>query len=264
MAPGTESPPVPVRRVLVVDDSLSIQQAVREALAASPGIQVLACGDVESAEAILATEKPDLVLCDVVLPGRPGYDLCRQITLGKGAHRPPVFLLSGIFEPFDEEKARAAGADAVITKPFRPEQIQQLLEKALAPPAALAGPAASLPDAEAAEITAADVLTPQPAERLVRPPADPVGPPPTTPADRHESGLDELVRRLVEPLSQCLVEPVAKRVLHLLAGQEKPLGDLLGETVRATAEMVVRQRLRELESETEKGTGHGGSTPSPD
>jgi len=267
MTPRTESPPVPVRRVLVVDDSLSIQQAVREALAGTPGIRIIACGDVDRAESLLASEKPDVVFCDVVLPGRPGYDLCRMITLGKRDQRPPVFLLSGIFEPFDEERARAAGADAVITKPFRPEQIRQLLEKALASSAPPDGPAPPSGGDKVQDITTADLLPGRLPNELPPPAAATrarVDPQPVPAAARDGSGTEELVRRLMEPLAQRLVEPVAARVLGLLAGREQPLGDALGDIVRTTAERVVSRRLQELEDATNQETGHGGGAPSPD
>jgi len=248
MSSGTDAPAVPVRRVLVVDDSLSIQQAVREALAEVPGIQVIACGDVDSAESILAREKPDLVLCDVVLPGRPGYDLCRQITLGKQGDRPPVFLLSGIFEPFDEERARAAGADDVISKPFRAEEIRQLMEKIPAPPAKPEGSEPTPPEGEPLDISAVDLPAPSRAAAT----------------QRDGSGTDELVRRLIEPLTQRLVEPVVAGVLRLLENREEPAGNALDEALHETVERVVRQRLRELEAEPNQETGRGSGAPSPD
>ncbi|MCZ6599838.1 MAG: response regulator [Acidobacteria bacterium] len=262
MSSGTDAPAVPVRRVLVVDDSLSIQQAVREALAEIPGIQVIACGDVDSAESILAREKPDLVLCDVVLPGRPGYDLCRQITLGKRGERPPVFLLSGIFEPFDEERARAAGADDVITKPFRAEEIRQLMEKIPAPSAKPEGTEPTPPEGEPLDISAADLLPGQLPGSF--PPMPQPAPSRAAATQRDGSGTDELVRRLIEPLTQRLVEPVVAGLLRLLENQKEPAGNALDEALRETVERVVRQRLRELEAEPNQGTGRGSGAPSPD
>ncbi len=253
MPSGTDAPAVPIRRVLVVDDSLSIQQAVRDALAEIPHIEVISCGDVDSAESILATEKLDLVLCDVVLPGRPGYDLCRQITLGKKGERPPVFLLSGIFEPFDEERARAAGADDVITKPFRPEEIQALMEKLPAPPAGVEISEPAPLTGEPLDITESDLLpesTPEPCASA------------TTHGDG--SGTEELVRRLIEPLTQRLVEPVVTAVLGHLENQGSPPRSTLDELLRGTVEKVVRERLKELEDESDQGTGQGRGAPSAD
>lgn len=261
MSRGTEAPAVPVLRILVVDDSLSIQQAVREALAEVPGIQIFACGDVDSAESILAREKLDLVLCDVVLPGRPGYDLCRQITLGKKGARPPVFLLRGIFEPFDEERARAAGATDVITKPFRAEEIRQLMEKMLTLPAPMEGLAPTPSPAETTDVTSADILPHQIPESP--PPAKPEPSGPTT-TQPDVSGTDELVRRLIKPLTERLVEPVVAGVLRLLEPQGKPAGSTLDKLLRETVERVVRQRLGELEAESEQGTGRNPGTPSPE
>ncbi|NIP17444.1 MAG: response regulator, partial [Xanthomonadales bacterium] len=119
--------------MLVVDDSLSIQQTVHQAFAGTPHVEVSACGDVPAAETLLAQRRHDLVLCDVVLPGRPGYELCEQITRGTLPDRPLVYLLTGNFEPFDPERARQVGADDVISKPFSPEDLRLRLLNVLAP-----------------------------------------------------------------------------------------------------------------------------------
>ena len=159
MTDRTDAPSLPRRRILVVDDSRSVQQTVHEAFAGMPHVEVEACGDAQAAEEFLTHNTPDLVLCDVVLPGRPGYDLCRQITQSRQDRHPLVFLLSGVFEPFDQTRADSSGADAVISKPFRAEEIRERLEGLLAPDA-MVDPAPTTLSAGIEEIATGDLLPP--------------------------------------------------------------------------------------------------------
>ena len=61
---------------------------------------------------------PDLVLADVLMPGKSGYEVCEALKSDPATASIPVLLLAGNFEPFDEARARAARADAHIVKPF--------------------------------------------------------------------------------------------------------------------------------------------------
>ena len=256
MTSGTDAPPLPRRRILVVDDSLSVQETVHEAFAGMPHVEVHACGDVEAAELILNVETPDLVLCDVVLPGRPGYDLCRQITRDRQDSRPLVFLLSGAFEPFDQEKADSAGADDVISKPFRAEEIRDRLAGLLAPGAVVEPPAAAAPPAADGEITAADLLPDLPAPGLAA-----TGIPQASVQLPAESSTDELIRRMVPELVERLVRPVAAAVLEQL---RESLASQSGEALRREAETQVRRRLQELERESAAGAGGRDTAPEAD
>jgi CheY-like chemotaxis protein len=232
MAAGADAPPVPVRRVLVVDDSRSVQEAVRSALAELPHVEVTACGDVAAAEKALERQSPDLILCDVVLPGRPGYELCRQVTRSRRGPHPLVFLLSGTFEPFDEEAARQAGADDVLSKPFSPEELRGRLESALAPAARVA------PDdggGEAGDITAEDLLAP--------------GAPAPRPApDGEGSAIDELAARLEQPLAERLLGPLGDELARRLAAGGGALSGHADRLLRQAAEKLVAERLRRLEA----------------
>ena len=67
--------------------------------------------------------RPDLVLADVYMPGKNGYELCSAVKSDASLQGVPVLLLAGTFEPFDEEKARAAGADDWISKPFESQAL---------------------------------------------------------------------------------------------------------------------------------------------
>ena len=103
------------KSILVADDSPTIRKVVE--LTFSHGeYHVESVDNGVAAVECLAVLKPDLVLADVVMPEPSGYDICRMI---KQSARPvPVLLLAGAFEDFDEERARACGADGHLTKPF--------------------------------------------------------------------------------------------------------------------------------------------------
>ena len=59
-----------------------------------------------------------MVICDVIMPGRDGYDVCQKIKSSPDYLHLPVILLTGTFEPFDRDRALAAGCSEIITKPF--------------------------------------------------------------------------------------------------------------------------------------------------
>lgn len=114
------------RKLLLADDSITIQKVVNLTFA-DEGIEVITASDGNAAMEKFAAARPDLVMVDVNLPGSNGYDICRQIKQNAGTQKIPVFLLVGSFEPFDEDRARRAGADDYLTKPF--QSIGQLVEK---------------------------------------------------------------------------------------------------------------------------------------
>jgi CheY-like chemotaxis protein len=230
--------------ILVVDDSLTVREAVREAFQPDDGVRVLACGDVDAAEALLARESPDVVLCDVVLPGRSGYELCAALKDRPEPGRVPVLLLTGAFEPFDSRRAEEAGADAIVSKPFTLSEIRELVQHAVRPrrqppqDAAAAGhrdracTVTGAADGDARrhpEITEADLVEAPPAA-----------------GEETETPTDRLARRLVEPLSRRLADPVARNLAHRLLESE-PVREMTREAIRSAAERLVRQRLEELE-----------------
>lgn len=114
------------RKLLLADDSVTIQKVVNLTFA-DEGIEVITTGDGNSAMEKVREIKPDLVMADVNMPGINGYQICEQIKHDEATKQTPVILLVGSFEPFDEEKAQAVGADDYLTKPF--QSIRQLVSK---------------------------------------------------------------------------------------------------------------------------------------
>src|ERR1700723_2173338 len=84
------------------------------------GIEVIAVGNGEAAVRRIPYGNPDLVLADVFMPVRNGYEVCEFVKKDSRFAHVPVILLVGAFDPLDEKEARRVGADGVLKKPFVP------------------------------------------------------------------------------------------------------------------------------------------------
>ena len=106
-------------RILVADDNSNIQKMVGLALK-DQGIDVIAVGNGEAAVRKISDVRPDLVLADVFMPVRNGYEVCKYVKDDSSLAHIPVILLVGAFDPLDEQEAQRVGADGVLKKPFVP------------------------------------------------------------------------------------------------------------------------------------------------
>jgi CheY-like chemotaxis protein len=119
------------RTLLLADDSVTIQRVI-ELTFADEDIQVVAVSDGDEAIAILDKTPPDIVLADVGMPGRNGYEVARHVKETPSLAHIPVVLLTGAFEPVDQAKAAAAGCDGVLAKPFEPQLVIGRVKELLA------------------------------------------------------------------------------------------------------------------------------------
>jgi CheY-like chemotaxis protein len=108
-----------VAKILVADDNSNIQKMVGLALK-DQGIEVVAVGNGEAAVRKISDIRPDLVLADIFMPVRNGYEVCRYVKEDLTLKHIPVILLVGAFDPLDEQEAQRVGADGVLKKPFVP------------------------------------------------------------------------------------------------------------------------------------------------
>ena len=120
-------------KILVADDNSNIQKMVALALK-DQGIEVTAVGNGEAAVRRLPDVLPDIVLADVFMPVRSGYEVCEYVKKDPRFSGIPVVLLIGAFDPLDESEAKRVGADGVLKKPFVPPEplltmIKGLLER---------------------------------------------------------------------------------------------------------------------------------------
>ncbi len=121
-------------RLLLADDSTTIQKVVQLTFAGE-ACELSVAGDGNEALSLAEQIVPDVVLADVHMPGKNGYELCAALKQHPLLKAVPVLLLAGSFEPFDEGLARAAGADGWIEKPFESQalidRVYQLLGEAV-------------------------------------------------------------------------------------------------------------------------------------
>jgi CheY-like chemotaxis protein len=122
------------KTLLVADDSLTIRKVIGMVLALED-FQITAVDNGIDAIARAREMRPDLVIADVLMPGRSGYEVCETLKADPATAGTPVLLLAGNFEPFDEARARSARADAHITKPFESQAFLDRVRTLLGLPA---------------------------------------------------------------------------------------------------------------------------------
>ena len=149
---------VSVAKILVADDNSNIQKMVGLALK-DQGIDVVAVGNGEAAVRKISDIKPDLVLADVFMPVRNGYEVCKYVKEDSALAHIPVILLVGAFDPLDEQEAQRVGADGVLKKPFVPPDPLISMVKSALTRAGVAFPG-SAPEKPAAPVAAASMLVP--------------------------------------------------------------------------------------------------------
>ncbi len=106
-------------RILVADDNSNIQKMVALALK-DEGIDVVAVGNGDAAMRKIPDLRPDLVLADIFMPVRNGYEVCEFVKNDSRYMNTPVVLLVGAFDPLDEDETQRVRADGVLKKPFVP------------------------------------------------------------------------------------------------------------------------------------------------
>ncbi len=154
------------KKILLADDSITIQKVI-ELTFSDEDFEVVTVGNGRLAVERVQEVRPDVVLCDIIMPEKDGYEVCDFIKKTTGLSHIPVLLLTGAFEPFDKDKAERVKADGFLSKPFEPQaliaRVKDLLQ---AGPRAAAAPRAQTPAPQAV------VRTPTP------PPAPPQVPSP--------------------------------------------------------------------------------------
>ena len=159
------------KKILLADDSITIQKVVE--LTFSDGdYEVIAVNNGAKAIQKLSEMRPDIILSDIIMPEKNGYEVCEYVKSHPEFRNIPVVLLTGTFEPFDPDRADKAGCDAVVTKPFESQslihKVEELVNQSRAaaapPPAAAPEPAAASPWAD--EEPAAPAFAPPPANEI--------------------------------------------------------------------------------------------------
>ena len=110
------------RRLLLADDSVTIQRVV-ELTFSGEDIDVVTVSDGEEAIASMSANPPDIILADIAMPKKNGYEVAAFVKEHPTLARVPVLLLAGAFEPVDEERAKRVKCDGVLVKPFETHEV---------------------------------------------------------------------------------------------------------------------------------------------
>ena len=192
-------------KILLADDSITIQKVI-ELTFSDEDFELHTVGNGQKAIDEIRSIMPHIVLCDIIMPEKNGYEVCEFIKSSPDLKHIPVLLLTGAFEPFDQERARTAGCDGFLAKPFEPQtlisKVKELLVRAPAVAAAPApapkpfpSPAAPSPLMDMDERTvimppSAGGGSPAPA-RAPHVAAAPAPPPPPAPVAEYGGGFDD-------------------------------------------------------------------------
>lgn len=106
-------------KILLVDDEATIVEFVRINLEKA-GFEVLAAGDGETALKLAASEQPDVIVLDIMLPGKDGFEVCRELRRTTAV---PIIMLTARDDDIDKILGLELGADDYLTKPFNPREL---------------------------------------------------------------------------------------------------------------------------------------------
>jgi DNA-binding response OmpR family regulator len=120
--------PARIRKVLLVDDSVTTLLMERTVLGESAELALFTASDGEEAVRVAAEERPDLVLMDVVMPRMNGVQACRAIRSLAGLEAIPIILVAARGEDDDAIGGYASGCTAYITKPLNPAELIAVVE----------------------------------------------------------------------------------------------------------------------------------------
>jgi CheY-like chemotaxis protein len=238
-----------VAKILVADDNSNIQKMVGLALK-DHGIEVVAVGNGEAAVRKISDIRPDLVLADVFMPVRNGYEVCEYVKQDASLKHIPVILLVGAFDPLDEQEAQRVGADGVLKKPFvPPDPLISMVKSAL-----VRAGVAHAGFAPAKPVPPAPVEVPPPAPAVSN-----FAPKPTAalPEFEAESFVEEVPARPVALQFESGQQPVAFGSLL-----ETPGTDAEQEPSEVTAVPAVQRDWRTAEVEEEEEPEESESKPS--
>jgi DNA-binding response OmpR family regulator len=252
MAPST---------LLLVDDSVTIQRVI-ELSFADENVRVVSVGDGRRAIQWMAREVPDVVLVDVGAPEVDGYGVTSHMRHSSRLKHVPVLLLAGVFEPVEDDRAREAGADGVLTKPFEPDQlvsrVRSLLELATSRPmddGALEAPPRSrvvmpFPGASRASAGAVPAMAAEPSSPQAHGDRDAVLPSRVSLANAFSALLaaEQSTQTATPPpavLSDAVVEEAVRRALVRMTE------GMVRRIVVETAERLIREEIEKIKAQSE-------------
>jgi len=229
--------------ILLADDSPTIRRLVIQTFA-DVNFKIVEVNNGDAAIRTFEEIHPNVVLADIYMPGKNGYQVCAYIRSHSELNRTPVVLLVGAFEAFDEDTAKQAGATASITKPFEPSALIELVKSIMLP---VREEAAVQPPPPVASETvpppaAAQAATPAPA------PAAPVGAANSDAEDllglasifKEDTAAPQMSRMITEDEIDRIPEPVMQKL------STQVVESIAWEVVPDITEKVLREELKRV------------------
>ena len=217
--------------ILIVDDSLSVRK-VAERMLTEAGLEVAAVSSGEEALDWMSTKRPDLVIADVIMPDKSGFDVCAFVRSNAALADTPVILVSGFVDEELTRQAEACRADSIIKKPFQGaalrERVLHLLSARKAqPPGAPAedlGRPMPVPDSSTSASHALEERLAQQQKEL----------------GQASALIQDLAARLAEAEKQTAELHKLLAVLEPAAASAEKLLKMLGESVRQAGQPLDR------------------------
>jgi len=242
------------RTILLADDSPTIRRLVRQTFAEG-NYEIVEASNGEAAIKRLDEVQPAIVLADIYMPGKNGYEVCAHVRNHPTLGDIPVVLLVGAFDAFDEEVARQSGATANITKPFEPGALIELVKSLV--------PVEAEPEPEPVQMVEEEpphVIEPAPEielklekEKPARAPVSKAAPavPPSAPAEPGADdllGLEKIFKDEPEAaggITEEDIDRIADRVIQRLSAQV--IESIAWDIVPDITERIVREELKRID-----------------
>jgi CheY-like chemotaxis protein len=117
-------------QIVVVDDHKVVRSALR-AFLSGLGAVVHECSNADDALEVVVRHKPALVVSDIAMPDKDGFELLQKIRSLDLFQKVPVIAITGLSRPIDQLRAPAAGFDALLIKPFTPDALTRVISEVL-------------------------------------------------------------------------------------------------------------------------------------
>lgn len=232
-------------KILVADDSIAVRK-VAERLLIEAGFEVALAANGDEALAYLAKDEADVIVCDVIMPDKSGYEVCAFVRNQPRLAAIPVLLISGIVNDEVTQQAQACRADGVLKKPFQGTSLKDKVSELLAGKQARATATSSDAELDLSD----EAVSPRQEEVPPVPSLSPVSEPPETapaheecqrPVEQETLAIRENLRLTADRLSE------VERLLQAERDRAQDLADRVIELEKEVGRAREMERLREDE-----------------
>ena len=120
------------KKILIADDESSLRTLLKAVISTENSkYEIVEAEDGDQALAKIESEKPDLVILDVMMPGHTGFEVCEKVKQDANLKNTIVLILTAKGQQTDKEWAKSVGADCFLSKPFSPLELLKTIEELL-------------------------------------------------------------------------------------------------------------------------------------